>query len=245
MLHAAVYRPGRLGLLHDVGFGAVNGHLRKKSRGPIGGRGRRDAEAVDVVLWFEIFVAEVEILQCGDRPGFPPGVFPVSFATVSARPGPVEVLQGHVRNIKRKHLFDLVAQVGVGGVIGERDHGYHVLHVVLGRIVFMVAVDGRSLDHAQDPARGLGPIGFRGQAVPHAFRVRPPLRRQQVAHVEHQPVVLRVAALEDAVHHEIPDDSQCFFRQPVGPTGDERTTGIHVERSTGRPAAPSVRLIGQ
>ena len=114
-----------------------------------------------------------------------------------------------------------------------------------GESYFVVAVDGRPVDHAQDPARRLGPVGFRGQAVPHAGRVRPPFRRQQVAHVEHEPVVLRVAALEHAVHHEVPDDLQGFLRQPVGPPGDERAAGIYMERSAGRPAAPSICLIRQ
>ena len=198
---------------------------------------------MDVMLRFERLVAEVQILQRGDRAGFPPGVLPVSFTAVSTRPCTVVVLQRHVRHVQREDLLDLAAQVGVGRVIRERDHRDHVLHMVLRGVVFVVAVDGGAFDHPQDPAHGLGAVGFRRQAVPHAFRVRPPFRRQQVAHVEHQPVVLRVAALEDAVHHEIPDDTQGFLRQSVGPPGDERAAGIHVERTAGGTASPSIRLV--
>ena len=104
---------------------------------------------MDVVLGFEFLVAEVQVLQRGDRAGLSPRVFPVSFAAVSPRPGAVEILQGHVRHVQGKDLLDLAAQVGIGGVIGERDHRHHVLHVVLGRIVLVVAVDGRPVDHAR------------------------------------------------------------------------------------------------
>ena len=145
-------------------------------------------------LGIEVLVAEVEVVQPLDGPDVGFRVLAVAFAAVSAGPGAVEILEGHVGHQQSQHLLGLVAHMGIAGVVGKGYVGGAVLGDVTGRVVLVVAVDGRAGDHAQDPATGLVAQDLGRQAVPQQLLVGPALCPQQAADIVHEPVIFRIAA---------------------------------------------------
>ena len=137
----------------------------------------------------------------------------------------MEILEGHVGHQQSQHLLGLVAHMGIAGVVGKGYVGGAVLGDVTGRVVLVVAVDGRAGDHAQDPATGLVAQDLGRQAVPQQLLVGPALCPQQAADIVHEPVIFRIAAHREVGHHQLPNAVHRSGLQAIFPAHQQHQGG--------------------
>ena len=133
---------------------------------------------MNVVIGIEGLATEIQILQRLDRSDSSPRVLAIPLPRMAASPRSVEILQSHIGHLQGQHTLDLLAQVLITRVFEQPDQRRHVLYMITGRIVFVVAKASRAFDHSEDPPSRLTSHRFWRTAIPHVRRVGPTLGGQ-------------------------------------------------------------------